>query len=53
MNPEKKKEAVLANDRDIERQVPGILQDTLRVQDENKIEANRPEELFWRATGRG
>lgn len=47
------KEQILANDRDIERQVPGILQDTLRVQDAKKIEANRPEELFWRASGRG
>ncbi len=49
---EKNKEQVIANDRDIERQVPGILQDTLRVQDERKIVANRPEELFWRAVNR-
>lgn len=49
---EKNKEQVIANDRDIERQVPGILQDTLRVQDTNNIVANRPEELFWRALGR-
>ncbi len=46
------KEQVIANDRDLERQVPGILQDTLRVQDARKIEANRPEELFWRAVNR-
>lgn len=52
MNPEKNKEAVIANDRDLEHQVSGILQDTLRVQDTNKIEANRPEELFWRAVNR-
>lgn len=52
MNPEKNKEAVLANDRDISRQVSGILQDTLRVQDSKKIEANRAEELFWRAIAR-
>lgn len=49
---ENNKEKVLANDRDIERQVPGILQDTLRVQDTKKIEANRPEELFYRAINR-
>ena len=49
---EKNKEQVIANDRDLERQVPGILQDTLRVQDIKKIEANRPEELFWRAVNR-
>ena len=52
MTPEQNKEAVLANDRDIIRQTPGIQQDTLRVQDEKKIEANRPEELFYRAIGR-
>lgn len=49
---EKNKEQVIANDRDITRQTPGIQQDTLRVQDENKIVANRPEELFWRAVNR-
>jgi hypothetical protein len=49
---EKNKEQVIANDRDIERQVKGILQDTLRVQDASKIESNRPEELFWRAINR-
>jgi hypothetical protein len=52
MTPEQNKECVIANDRDIERQVPGILQDTLRVQDTSKIVSNRPEELFWRAVGR-
>ncbi len=52
MNPELNKEAVLHNDRDIIRQTPGIQQDTLRVQDVRKIEANRPEELFWRAINR-
>ena len=46
------KEEVIANDRDIARQTPGIQQDTLRVQDERRIEANRPEELFWRAVCR-
>jgi hypothetical protein len=52
MTPEQNKEIVVHNDRDIERQVPGILQDILRVQDAKKIEANRPEELFYRAVNR-
>ncbi len=50
MSAEKNKEEVLANDRDIERQVPGILQDTLREQSKESKTANRAEQLFYRAT---
>lgn len=52
MTPEQNKAAVIKNDRDIERQVPGILQDTLRVQNSESKVANRPEELYWRAVNR-
>jgi len=52
MNPEQNKEAVIANDRDIIRQTPGIQQDTLRVQNPKSKVANRPEELFYRAINR-
>lgn len=53
MTPEQNKEIVMRNDQSIQRQVPGILLDTLRVQNPNSKVANRPEELFWRAIGRG
>lgn len=49
MNPEENKKAVLANDYDIRRQVPGILQDHTGVK---KPEELRNEELFYRANGR-
>lgn len=38
---------VLENDKDIKRQVPGILQDSLGIQ---KPQTLRNEELFYRAT---
>lgn len=47
MNKEENRKIVLENDKDIKRQVPGILQDHLGVQ---KPQALRNEELFYRAT---
>lgn len=41
--------AVIANDNDIKRQVPGILLDHTGVE---KPEELRNEELFYRATGK-
>jgi hypothetical protein len=49
MNEDKNKREVLANDNDIKRQVPGILQDHTGV---NKPEELRNQELFYRAIGR-
>lgn len=46
---ENNKEQVLANDNDIKRQVPGILEDHTGVK---KPEELRNQELFYRATGR-
>ncbi len=43
------KRAVLANDNDIKRQVPGILQDHTGVKKPQEL---RNEELFFRAIGR-
>ena len=40
---------VLANDKDIARQVPGILQDKVGI---NKPQQLRNEELFYRAINR-
>jgi hypothetical protein len=48
MTPEENKRAVLANDNDIKRQVPGILLDHLGVKKPQEL---RNEELFYRATG--
>lgn len=47
MNKEENRREVLANDKDIKRQVPGILQDHLGIK---KPQALRNEELFYRAT---
>ena len=49
MNQDQNKREVLANDKDIVRQVPGILEDHLGV---NKPQELRNEELFYRAIGR-
>lgn len=49
MDAEQNKREVLANDKDIVRQVPGILQDHTGV---NKPQELRNEELFYRAIGR-
>jgi hypothetical protein len=49
MNAEENKKAVLNNDKDIVRQVPGILQDHTGV---SKPQELRNQELFYRATGR-
>lgn len=49
MNSNENKREVLANDKDIVRQVPGILEDHLGV---NKPQALRNEELFYRAINR-
>lgn len=47
-NPESEnREAVLRNDNDIARQVPGILQDRLGVKKPQEL---RNQELFYRAT---
>ncbi len=48
MTPEENKAKVLANDNDIVRQVPGILQDHTGVAKPQEL---RNEELFYRATG--
>jgi len=47
MNSNENRNKVLENDKAIERQVPGILNDNLGVQ---KPVALRNEELFYRAT---
>jgi uncharacterized UBP type Zn finger protein len=49
MTPEQNKKAVLANDKDIKRQVSGILQDHTGVKKPQEL---RNEELFFRAIGR-
>lgn len=49
MNESENKREVLANDNDIKRQVPGILQDHMGIK---KPEELRNEELFYRAIGR-
>lgn len=49
MTPEENKKAVLTNDKDIVRQVPGILQDHTGVKKPQEL---RNEELFFRAIGR-
>lgn len=48
MNPDENKRKVIANDNDIKRQVPGILNDHTGVK---KPDALRDQELFYRATG--
>ena len=48
MTSDENKRAVLANDKDIKRQVPGILQDHTGVAKPQEL---RNEELFYRATG--
>lgn len=47
MLPKENRQKVLANDNDIKRQVPGILQDHLGV---DKPLWLRDQELFYRAT---
>lgn len=49
MNEPQSKREVLANDKDIVRQVPGILQDHLGVKKPQEL---RNEELFYRANNR-
>lgn len=49
MTPEENKRAVLANDKDIVRQVPGILLDHTGVKKPQEL---RNEELFFRAINR-
>jgi hypothetical protein len=49
MNEDQNRKAVLANDKDIVRQVPLILADKTGVA---KPQALRNEELFYRAAGR-
>lgn len=49
MNDDQNRKEVLANDKDIARQVPGILQDHLGV---NKPQELRNQELFYRANNR-
>ncbi len=49
MNSEQNRKEVLANDKDIARQVPLILTDRTGVA---KPQALRNEELFYRAIGR-
>lgn len=48
-NQEQNKKEVIQNDRDIRRQVPGILQDKLGTK---KPEELRNQELFYRAINR-
>ncbi len=48
ISPQENRKIVLENDKDIKRQVPGILQDHLGTE---KPQALRNEELFYRATG--
>lgn len=47
MNKDENRKQVLANDYDIRRQVPGILNDKTGIK---KPDALRNEELFYRAT---
>ena len=47
MKPEENKAKVLANDNDIKRQVPGILQDHTGIKKPQEL---RNQELFYRAT---
>jgi hypothetical protein len=47
MNKDQNKQKVLANDNDIKRQVPGILNDKLGVKKPVEL---RHAELFYRAT---
>ena len=50
MTPEElNKQQVLANDKDIVRQVPGILQDHTGIEKPQEL---RNEELFYRAIGK-
>ncbi len=49
MKEDKNKREVLANDKDIPRQVPGILLDKTGVKKPQEL---RNEELFYRAIGR-
>ena len=49
MNEDQNKREVLANDNDIKRQVPGILEDHMGVKKPQEL---RNEELFYRAIGR-
>ena len=49
MDAEQNKREVLANDKNIVRQVPGILLDRTGI---NKPQQLRDEELFYRANGR-
>jgi hypothetical protein len=49
MNPEQNRKEVLANDKDIARQVPLILTDRVGVAKPQEL---RNEELFYRAIGR-
>lgn len=49
MDSEQNRKEVLANDKDIARQVPGILLDRTGVA---KPQALRNEELFYRAIGK-
>jgi hypothetical protein len=49
MNEEQNKREVLANDKDIVRQVPGILQDKTGIVKPQEL---RNEELFFRANNR-
>ena len=47
MNPKENKRQVVANDNDIVRQVPGILEDHVGIQKPRWL---RDQELFYRAT---
>jgi len=49
MNEDQNRKEVLANDNDIARQVPGILQDHTGIAKPQEL---RNEELFFRAVGR-
>jgi len=49
MDAEQNKREVLANDNEIRRQVPGILQDHTGVKKPQEL---RNEELFFRANGK-
>ena len=49
MTDDQNRKEVLANDKDIVRQVPGILTDHLGVAKPQEL---RNEELFYRATGK-
>ena len=47
MNKEQNRKEVLANDNDIKRQVPGILEDHIGIKKPQEL---RNQELFYRAT---